>query len=592
MSNPLAGSPESTTGKRVSTIAGMTFHWPWALSGLVVVAGVAIWSLFRPGRQLVVVASLSLWQKAVDALDRSAKRRSRLVTASWVLLLAGAVAAVVAAAGPAVRTARPIRRIAVEVFPSAEIASKKAMGELRGAATALLDRLNEHDRVRLAVAGRPAQWMSSTEARRQISDILPLAATVHAMDAAPIASGVQHTIRFAPAGVRDAGGPNVSIVAISHDLPPVTLDAIGAAALPDGRMQLYVALRNQTDRPVEADMTCRGVDAAQPPVFSLHVTLTPGERKDIVRTIPAVTAVVVDVTAGGDAWSVSAAFLARRPASTRTVALLGPDEPLLRRFVSAAAGLELVASAADADVVIANRVAPPANRAALVIDPPTPPPGWRRGKLREAVVLDSVDVAADDPVMRHVEPAGIAVRRVTPWVPAQTAGQKRLVTLDGEGLILRNEPVESPDRQPPPRRVYVAFAIDSDNTNLSMTEAFVIFLANAVDWLAPGKAEQTYTSETPLQTGPQPGWKRLAGREDFGQGDLPGPGLYQDRDGRLHAVSLTGLRAAQASMPPLEAVAALSLPDPVSSRQDVDLWPALAVAAMGLWLTGWAMRVK
>jgi len=570
----------------------MTFHWPWALSGLVVVAGVAVWSLFRPGRQLVVVASLSLWQKAVDALDRSAKRRSRLVTASWILLLAGAVAAVLAAAGPAVRTAHPIRRVAVEIIPSAEIASAKAMGELRGAATALLDRLDERDRVRLAVAGRAAQWMSPAEARRQIDDILPFPAAIDALDAVPAGEGVQRTIRFVPAGAHHAGGPNVSTVAISHDVPPVTIDAIGAVPLPDARMQLYAALRNQTDRSVEADLTCRPVDAAKAPVFALHVTLTPGERKDIVRTIPATTAVALDVTAGGDARSRSVAFLARRPASTRTVALLGPDEPLLRRFVSAAAGLELVADAADADVVIANRVAPPANRSALVIDPPTPPPGWRRGKLRQAVVLDGADVAADDPVMRHVDTSGIAVRRVAPWVPAETAGQKRLVTLDGEGLVLRNDPGESSDPQPPARRVYVAFAIDSDNTNLSMTEAFVIFLANAMDWLAPGKAEETYTWETPLQTGPQPGWERLAGREDFGQGDLPGPGLYRDRDGHIHAVSLTGLRAARAIAPPLDVVAKLSLPDPAPTGQAVELWPALAIAAMGFWVTGWAMRVK
>ena len=570
----------------------MTFHWPWALSGLVVVAGVALWSLFRPGRQLVVVASLSLWQKAVDALDRSAKRRSRLVTASWVLLLAGAVAAVLAAAGPAVRTVRPIRRVAVEIIPSAEIASAKAMGELRGAATALLNRLDEPDRVRLVVAGRAAQWMSPGEARRRIDGVLPLPAAVDSLDAAPTMDGVQHTIRFAPAGAAERGGPNVSTIAISHDLSPVTLDAIGAVPLPDGRMQLYAALRNQTDRPVEADLTCRRVDTDQPRVFSLHVTLTPGERKDIARTMSPATAIIVDVAAGGEARFRNVAFLAGRPASTRTVALLGPDEPLLRRFVSAAAGLELVADAADADVVIANRVAPPANKPTLVIDPPTPPAGWRRGKARQAVVLDGADVAADDPIMRHVDTSGIAVRRVAPWVPAESAGQKRLVTLDGEGLILRNEPAESPDRQPPPRRVTVAFAIDSDSTNLSMTETFVIFLANAVDWLAPGKAEQAYTFEAPLQTGPQPGWKRLVGRDDFAQGDLPGPGLYQDRDGRLHAVSLTGLRTARASVPPLDVVAGLSLPDPASTGQAVDVWPALAVAAMGFWLTGWAMRVK
>ncbi len=570
----------------------MSFHWPWVLSGLAVVVGVAIWSLFRPGRQLVVVASLSLWVKAIDALDRSAKRRSRLVTASWVLLLAGAVAAVLAAAGPAIRTTRPVRRVGVEIIPSAEIASEKAAGELRAAAAALLGRLDQRDRIRLALPDRAAEWMSPSEAGRRIDSLPPRPVAADEQDLPPVGEGVQHTVRFAAAGAADRSGPNVSFVAIAHDLPPVTIDAFGAVSLADGKVQLYTALRNQTDHPVEIILTCRSVEPAKPPVLGFPVTLGPGERRDIVRTIPAITAVALEVTAGGEPRSGTAAFLARRPESARAVAILGPDEPLLRRFVAASEGLELVADAGDADVVIANRIAPPAGKAALVIDPPVPPPGWRRGRLRQAVVLDAADVAADDPVMRHVETAGIAVRRVAPWVPAETAGQKRLVTFDGEGLILRNEPADSPGRQPPPRRVYVAFAIDSDNTNLPMAEAFVIFLANAVDWLSPAKGEATWTSETPLEAGPQPGWKRLTGSPDVGNVELREPGIYEDQDGQRHAITLTGLQTAQASVPPLEAVANLSLPDAVPSGRAVEAWPVLAIAAMSFWLAGWAMRVK
>jgi hypothetical protein len=70
---------------------------------------------------------------------------------------------------------------------------------------------------------------------------------------------------------------------------------------------------------------------------------------------------------------------------------------------------------------------------------------------------------------------------------------------------------------------------------------------------------------------------------------LPWPGLYRDGDGGLHAVALGGLSDAGAASP---AIDDLPLPQPVSSRQPLALWPVFAMLAGLLWLGGWALRVR
>ena len=112
----------------------VTVVHPWVLLGLVAVAMVGAWALFRPGRLLVAVGTLSLWQRAVDSLSRSARRRSRKVSLGWWLLLGGAVAAVLAAARPVHFSEGRARRVVIALYPSAEIASPQGMDDLRRAA--------------------------------------------------------------------------------------------------------------------------------------------------------------------------------------------------------------------------------------------------------------------------------------------------------------------------------------------------------------------------------------------------------------------------------------------------------------------------
>jgi hypothetical protein len=328
----------------------------------------------------------------------------------------------------------------------------------------------------------------------------------------------------------------------------------------------------------------------------------------------------------GQGTVLDSAQVARVGAAKRKVAIIGRDEPLLRRFIQADRALELVGSAGEADFVFANLAEPPPDKPALVIDPPGDPPGWRRGPLRRAVTLADANVAADDPLLARVNLSSVAVRRVRPWTRLDASALQPLVSIDGGAVILA-----SPWRaggsgsagQDAPARIYVAFELSGDNTNFGVSEAFVVLLANAARLLAPpGATAAAYEYAAPIQAPRLAGWKRISQSADslpeqvkaYAAGPLPEPGVYLDQAGRVRAISLVGLRAAPApaaaptvsppsaiapkpgSEPapadPLQAVAAAPLPQPRVVGTQLELWPLLAAAAMALWLAGWAMRMR
>ena len=144
-----------------------------------------------------------------------------------------------------------------------------------------------------------------------------------------------------------------------------------------------------------------------------------------------------------------------------------------------------------------------------------------------------------------------------------------------------------------PARVYLGFDLSAENTSFALTESFVIFMANVLEYLVPGgRAEVAYESLTPLEAGPRRRWERLRGIPGEATWPLPAPGVYRDADGVLQAVSLTGLRSADAPRDPRRAASELALPPARPVVQPVELWPALALAATGLWLGGWVWRVR
>jgi hypothetical protein len=239
-----------------------------------------------------------------------------------------------------------------------------------------------------------------------------------------------------------------------------------------------------------------------------------------------------------------------------------------------------------------------------------------------AVALRDADVLTGHPLLEHVDLSGVAIRRLVPWRADGTPPHERLVSLGGDAIILVEKPAPTGTAPAGPARVYVAFDLAAENTNFGMTESFVFFLANALDYLAPqARAASVYEYVAPLQadfgpsraparpgsprsgssedrsrTGTVPRWEPVAIWAPPGGADadapLPWPGLYRDPSGQLHAVNLLALDSAQPDTEPRQRVAALSLPAPVPLAAGVELWPALALAAAALWLAGWTLRTR
>jgi hypothetical protein len=262
----------------------MVFIWPLSLVGLIVAAAVAAWALIRPGRQEAIVGSLAVWQKALASLDRSAKRSSRRISAAWLMLLAGAVAGILGLARPVFQTAGQARDVAVSIVVSAEL-GPQGLADMTAAARRLLGRLDAHDRVRLvlpAELGGSTGPLSPAEAGQRIAKLPLLAAAAADISMTVDPQDVQHVYRFVPACLPPRGGPETTLIAIGDHLADLTIDAIGAVALPpdaggqSGQVELYVAVRNNADSPLAARVR---VEALGPDLVGWRVA---GEAETVV----------------------------------------------------------------------------------------------------------------------------------------------------------------------------------------------------------------------------------------------------------------------------------------------------------------------
>ena len=584
----------------------MQFLFPWALLSLLPIGAAAFWAIARPMQKVMPVGSLRLWERAVESLGPAA-RKSRRLTVAWWLLLAGAAAAAVAMARPIYYAESPARRIGVAIYPSAELAGvpEGTLAEITGA---FLRRLAPTDRVRLILptpwgqatlggsarltTGGMSDFISPDEAARRVGGMHPLPATAEDLTLPVTDQDVQHTYRFAPATLKTEDGPGITTIALPARPGDVTIDAFAvetvnpASSSPQPSVQIFVAVRNHTDK-VRQGAVCISGEVDRSWVTSTEYNLPPSGRQSLIIDPLAseyYSAGLVDVAGPG-----ASAYAVRRSRTTVDVAIVGRSEPLVRRFVQKNPALRLIDDPAGADAVIAVGADAPADIPAVVIDPPEAPAGWRRGKLLENIALRDADTLTDHPILAHVDLSAVAVRRSVGWLPVETPGQERLVSIGADALVLAGT-------NPP--RVWVAFDPATENTNFAMTESFVVFLANVFKYLAPQvRPNVSWESVSPLSAGPRRDWKPL----ETGQysppapGDddpLPWPGLYRDGSGEIHAVSLTGLKSAAPETDPLKRIAEISLPEPQPLTQGRELWPFLALAAAMLWLGGWVLRMR
>jgi len=400
----------------------------------------------------------------------------------------------------------------------------------------------------------------------------------------------RHVYHLSASSLDITTGPTVSRIDIPTHLPIVTIDAVGAEKIAGGKLQVFAALRNQTGQPAMASMRVSDALGGRADAGELNVTIPPNSRRSLIATVPRAEALSVTVHCGDS--PVAEAYLVRSESPVRTVAVIGRDDPYLRRMIKVDPTLRLVAERAAAEIVIANGVSPPPGKAALVIAPPAPPAPWQFADREIAsVMLADADVTGDDPIMRGVDLSAAAIRSVRPWVRGEAPGGGVLVGYKGAVLAVRT--ADDADAAAP-RRVYVAFDLSENNCTLVRTDAYVVFLANVMRYLAPGESTgERYEYRTPLQTGANPAWKPIVRDETFDPtameaAGLTAPGIFRDAGGKLHAVSLVALRSAPVAISLDRAVATAALPEAQPLTQGTELWSILLAAAGALWLAGWS----
>lgn len=569
----------------------MALLFPWAIAVLAVVVAAAVWTLARPHRRIVTVASLSLWRQAGQEAGGGGRRRSRRVTLPWLLLTAGALAAALALGRPAHVSAIPCRHVALALCPSAEL-GEPGRRELAQASRALLQRLGTDDRVQILLpmeAGGAGPWMPPAAAAKEIDALALLPVAAGTLTFPPPAAAAQRVYLLGPSGAQLPPAEAITSIPVNTSLPAVTFDAADAALLGDGSVRVFFALANHRDAPFIGAVLVAAADAngARRPLRSVPVSLAARERKPFVAPVPPPGALSLTIlTASGTPLDGAGvvAYMAPTAGESASVAMIGADNPLVRRFIEIDPLLRLAAAPPQADIVIADGVDPPPGKPALVINPSSPPPGMTASVSRSNLALIDASVDARDAVTRAVDLAPVAVRQATPWRSSEGGvSAKPLVSLGEDVLIARSVPADSAGDDGA-RRIYVALDIAPANTNFSMTPSFVIFMANCMRWLAPSQTEHLphqWQTVGPVQA------QELAGV--LGPADaasMPAPGLYSTGHGLL-AVSVLGLASAPAEPPAAQTAQAAPLPLPVRAGQVKEYWPHLALAALVFWLAGW-----
>ena len=579
----------------------MILLYPWALLGLIPIISAAIWALARPTRQVVMVSSLRLWKETIESLG-SAARKARRITIGWVCLLIGALCAIVAVSRPVYYSHRPTRTVAIAIYPSAELAAADGENSLAKTVADFLRRLSPADRVRVILPTILAEdtnvskaFLTPQQAIKKIYKIKPLPVPAEQLTLLEtFQEDIQHIYRFAPACLPEVNGRKITTIALPAMPGKVTIDAFTATAYQSSSQgesagELFIALRNHTAETITGKILIADADGRK---WESSFNLAPHQRSTHFYRVPSMSK-YYSARLMPDGGLGSAAFVVRQSKRIISVACIGRTDPLLLRFVKINPALKLTDDPSSADVLIAVGENPDAETPSLVIAPPSAPPGWQRASKLHNIALRQAGVLSDSPIMKYIDLSNVAIRYAVGWRPSGISTGKALLTFKKDALIVATMMRRSTGTGERSKRVYVAFDISMENTNFPMTDAFVIFLANVFEYLAPqAKGHPCYESATPLQVGIRRDWKPIVSiRSPNVSTLLPLPGIYQDPAGQLYAVSLTGLKSAHPNTSPAEQVKSLQLPPPEPIGKTIELWKYFALSALLFWLIGWYARM-
>ncbi len=560
----------------------MSILRPVWLMLLIPVAVVAALALLRPARRVVRVGSLALWTEALERVSAQPTRTRRRIGPSWLLLLTGAILAVLAVSQVQLGRGRTGRRIDLQLWPASELGRDD--DSLARAVGLLVERLEPGDRVRLLLplqAGTETggQWLSPRAAAEALERIRSLPIPAERLRFAPPLETAAAEIKFLPAGKADPS-PGRQIRLPSR-VGPVRIDAFSVEVDPDGLAEGFLAVVNESDQPVRQTFRIRGAGSGTREVRGT-VSIQPGARAEWLGPVPAaewLIAELADVEGPGTRH-----YLARRRVEPRRVAMVGRFDANLQRLIEVHPGLEATAETSDADVVVAIGKAVGPDTPALILDPPEQanPPGWRRLDPAGPLSLRDASPSADHPLLAGVDLSPGAIRRYHGWRPLAGAGGQTLLAAEGRTLIWT-------DPQAPTRQVWVGFDPAQTNTNLPALPGWVSFLSAAIESIGQARPVQIrYVAERPWTADPA-AWQVVAGGAIEPPG-WPWPGLYRGSAGQIHAVNPGPMDWALPPEPLEVQVADLALPEARFSVRPIELWPWLLVGAAACWLAGWTLR--
>ncbi len=557
------------------------------LLGVLPIAAVAAISLRRPQRKRVVAASVSLWQKVLGEHRAAGKRTRRSPSLSWWCLLAGALCAVLAAAGPELERSPARRQVTIRIYPSAEVTEETFVE----ATNAILDKLDPADRVRLIrpvpINEGAGEWQSPAQARQSVLSIPQLPATATSLVFPPRDPVDGAELWLAPGGTVTPADDVITLVELSPSLPPVTIERLSATPTDDG-WRVDVLFRNHTDEDQSVAFMPSVADADGLANFDPTSFVLLGQPYG--ATVPAnglgagtfaTSKPFVAVALLGEFIEVeSVAYIICDAGQPVCAYVEGDNMTMVHRYIAAdpAATTGSLESGelmifTDAGGHAALRWVPK-----MTFDDHSGELGYENVTLAEAVINST------HPAMAGVDLSGVAVKELKVFNLIYS-GSEVLASYDGKPIIMD---VSGTDRPP---RIVTSFDISPENTNWTLDESFVVFMANSVRYLVPRNyAQAGYVA--PLAA---PGWEQWTPltRGQGYRGGLylwPTEGFWQDQWGRIHAISLVGLNASEPNASAKAIIEQWSPPGATQAQEVFAFWPILVLAAGGLWLLGWALR--